>query len=139
VTEPSGRTRPGEVRSLKTVPADRVVPRSVVYGSPGGGWKRATLGLARDHRPWHAPSEAMNRLVRAELKAVIDALTQVYVDGRNDGNWHVLTFNLVDRSAVRGRVVSSDEQDAIVVGLEPSNQQVTVGWDDVQSLLIEAD
>lgn len=85
------------------------------------------------------PSDETNRLVRAELEAVIDALTQVYADGRNDGNQHVLTFNLVDGSAVRGRVVSSEEEHAIVVGLEPSNRQVAVGWDDVQSLLIEAD
>ena len=81
----------------------------------------------------------MPPLAPSEVRAVIDALTNLYVDGDNDGHWHIYTFTLQDGSAIRGRVVAL-EDDRIIVGLdEPGNPQTNVPWHEVHTLQVEAE
>lgn len=81
----------------------------------------------------------MPSLAASEVRAVLEALTQTYVDGRNQGHWHLYTFALSDGRSVRGRLVAQQE-DGIVVGLdEPGHPHRTIGWNEVEKLLIEVE
>ena len=82
----------------------------------------------------------MPPLAPSEVRAIIEALTSLYVDGGNDGHWHVYRFTLRDGSAIRGRVVALNNDDGIVVGLdEPGDPQKIVPWHDVDALQVEAE
>jgi len=81
----------------------------------------------------------MPPLARSEIHAVIDALTKLYVDGNNDGHWHIYTFTLQDGSSIRGRIVAQ-EDDHIIVGLdEDGHPQTSVPCHQINILQIEAE
>jgi hypothetical protein len=102
------------------------------FRRPGESQTDAEERIARD-------LNATGRLVsRADLETVIEGLTQNYVDGRSDGSLHILTFTLSNGTLVRGHVVATE--DSLIVGqVDHDNEQVSVPWDGVQKLLIEAD
>jgi hypothetical protein len=78
-------------------------------------------------------------LAASEIRAVLQALTDTYVEGSNQAHWHLYTFTLSDGRSIRGRLVEQ-QKDGIVVGLdEPGNPHETIGWNEVDKLLIEAE
>ena len=81
----------------------------------------------------------MPPLAPSEVRAVVAALTDLYVAGDNHGHWHVYTFALLDGRTIRGRVVELHD-DVVVVALDESgHSHINILLDEVAKLQVEAE
>jgi hypothetical protein len=86
----------------------------------------------------------MRPLAEADLRTVLGGLSESYAQGRTS-DFHVYAFKRADGSVVRGNVAGWDDPNGepgiLVNSRDDADQitdQVTIGWDDVQSLVIES-